>query len=53
MEKRKTANISSDIKDINREPKVRHLMSIFAVVKEEDGEKKEVDLRKIVGSKGK
>lgn len=38
---------------MNGEPKVRHSMSIFAVVKGEDGEEREVDLRDIVGSKGK
>ena len=52
MEKEKTINIGQDI-DV--EPAVRHQISlgIFAVVKGEDGEEKEVDLRDIVGSKGK
>ena len=38
---------------MNGEPKVRHSMSIFTVVKDENGEEREVDLRDIVGSKGK
>ena len=38
----------------NKESKRMLLMSgIFAVVKDENGEKKEVDMRRIVGSKGK
>ena len=41
---------------MNGEPQVRHSMSVFAVVKGEDGEdgeEREVDLRDIVGSRGK
>lgn len=53
MEKERTTNIGQDIKGMNGEPKVRHSMSIFAVVKDENGEEREVDLRDIVGSKGK
>lgn len=53
MEKEKHINIGQDIKDMNGEPKVRHSMSVFAVVKDENGEEREVDLRDIVGSKGK
>ena len=53
MEKEKHIKNSWDIKDMNGEPKVRHSMSIFAVVKDENGEEREVDLRDIVGSKGK
>lgn len=53
MEKEKYIENGWDIKDMNGEPKVRHSMSIFAVVKGEDGEEREVDLRDIVGSKGK
>lgn len=53
MEREKSINISQGIKDMNGEPKVRHSMSVFAVVKDENGEKREVDLRDIVGSKGK
>lgn len=51
MEKKKTTSIGQDI---NRKPQVQHhILGVFAVVKREDGEEKEVDLRKIVGSKGK
>lgn len=52
MEKERTTNIGQDI-DV--EPAVRHQipLGIFAVVKGEDGEEREVDLRDIVGSKGK
>ena len=53
MEKEKHINIGQDIKDMNGEPKVRHSMSVFAVVKDENGEEREADLRDIVGSKGK
>ena len=53
MEKERTTNIGQDIKDMNGEPKVRHSMSIFAVMKDENGEEKEVNIRDIVGSKGK
>lgn len=53
MEKEKHIKNSQDIKNMNGEPKVRHSMSIFAVVKDENGEEKEVDLRDIVGSRGK
>ena len=48
----KNINIGQDIKDMNGEPKVRHSMSVFAVVKDENGEEREVDLRDIVGSRG-
>ncbi len=50
MEKEKITNIGQGIKDTDGEPKVRHLV---AVVKDENGEEREVDLRDIVGSKGK
>lgn len=53
MEKEKTINIGQGIKDMNGELKVRHSMSVFAVVKDENGKEREVDLRDIVGSKGK
>lgn len=53
MEKEKNIENGWDINDMNGEPKVRHSMSIFAVVKDENGEEREVDLRDIVGSKGK
>lgn len=53
MEKEKTINIGQGIKDTDGEPKVRHSMSVFVVVKDENGEEREVDLRDIVGSKGK
>ena len=43
MEKEKHIKNSQDIKDMNGEPKVRHSMS----------EEREVDLRDIVGSRGK
>ena len=46
MKKEKHIKNSQDIKDMNGEPKVRHSMS-------ENGEEREVDLRDIVGSKGK
>lgn len=39
---------------VDVKPAVRHrTLGVFAVVKGEDGEEKEVDLRNIVGSKGK
>lgn len=52
MEKEKIINIGQDI-DV--EPAVLHQipLGIFAVVKDENGEEREVDLRDIVGSKGK
>lgn len=52
MEKERITNIGQGI-DV--EPAVRHQipLGIFAVVKGEDGEEREVDLRDIVGSKGK
>lgn len=50
MEKEKIINIGQGIKDTDGEPKVRHLV---AVVKDENGKEREVDLRDIVGSKGK
>ena len=52
MEREKNINIGQNI-DV--EPAVRHQipLGIFAVVKGEDGEEREVDLRDIVGSKGK
>ena len=53
MEREKNINIGQGIKDMNGEPKVRHSMSVFAVVKDESGKEREVDLRDIVGSKGK
>ena len=53
MEKEKNIENGWDINDMNGESKVRHSMSIFAVVKDENGEEREVDLRDIVGSKGK
>lgn len=53
MEREKSINIGQGIKDMNGEPKVRHSMSVFAVVKDENGKEREVDLRDIVGSKGK
>ena len=53
MEKEKIIDIGQGIKDINGEPKARHSMSMFAVVKDENGKEREVDLRDIVGSKGK
>ncbi len=53
MEREKSINIGQGIKDMNGEPKVRHSMSVFAVVKDENGKEREVDLRDIVGSRGK
>lgn len=38
---------------MNGESKIRHSMSVFTVVKDENGEEREVDLRDIMGSKGK
>lgn len=51
MEKEKIINIGQDI-DV--EPAVLHQipLGIFAVVKDENGEEREVDLRDIVGSRG-
>ena len=51
MEKKK--NIGNGW-DTDGEPQVRHQipLGIFAVVKDENGEEREVDLRDIVGSKG-
>ena len=53
MEKEKNIENGWDINDMNGEPKVRHSMSVFAVIKDGNGEEREVDLRDIVGSKGK
>ena len=53
MEREKSINIGQGIKDMNGESKIRYSMSVFAVVKDENGEEREVDLRDIVGSKGK
>lgn len=53
MERKKNINIGQGIKDMNGEPKVQHSMSVFAVVKDENGKEREVDLRDIVGSRGK
>ncbi len=52
MEKEKNTNIGQDI-DV--EPVVFHQipLGIFAVVKDENGEEREVNLRDIVRSKGK
>ena len=52
MEKEKTINIGQGI-DV--EPAVRHQipLGIFAVMRDENGEEKEVNIRDIVGSKGK
>jgi len=39
---------------MNGEPKVRHSMAgVFAIMRDENGEEKEIDIRDIVGSKGK
>lgn len=54
MEKEKIIDIGQGIKDINGEPKVRHSMAeVFAIMRDENGEEKEIDIRDIVGSKGK
>ena len=53
MEKKKSINIGQGIKDMNGESKIRHSMSVFAVVKDENGEEREVDLRDSVGRRGK
>lgn len=53
MGREKITDIGQDIKDMNGEPKVRHSMSIFAVMKDENGEEREVNIKDIVGSKGK
>lgn len=51
MEKEK--NIENG-QGIDVEPTVlHHTLGVFAVVKDENGEEREVDLRDIVGSKGK
>ena len=51
MEKEKSINIGQDI-DV--EPAVlHHTLGVFVVVKDENGKEREVDLRDIVGSKGK
>lgn len=52
MEKEKIIDIGWDT-DV--EPAVLHQipLGVFAVIKGEDGEEREVDLRDIVGSKGK
>lgn len=51
MEKEKIINIGQGI-DV--EPAVRHhTLGVFAIVKNENGEEREVDLRDIVGSRGK
>ena len=51
MEREKSINIGQGI-DV--EPAVLHQISlgVFAVVKDENGEEREVDLRDIVGSRG-
>ena len=51
MEREKNINIGQDI-DV--EPAVLHQipLGIFAVVKDENGKEREVDLRDIVGSRG-
>ena len=46
-------SISQDIQGMNGEPQVRHSMSVFAIVKDENGKEKEVDLEDIVGSEEK
>ena len=54
MEKEKHINIGQDIKDMNEEQKVQHSMAgVFAIMRDENGEEKEIDIRDIVGSKGK
>lgn len=53
MEKEKSIIVGQDIKDIDGEPQVRHLMAAFMVLKDDKGEKKEVNMRKVVGSKEK
>ena len=52
MEKKKNINIGQDI-DV--EPAVRHQipLGIFAVMRDENGKEREVDIRDIVGSRGK
>lgn len=50
MEKEK---IMKNNQDMDKRQKAWRLMSIFAVVKNEQGEEKEVDMREIVGSKKK
>lgn len=42
-----------DVKNV-KESEIRHSMvGVFAIVRGEDGEEKKVDMKKIVGSKGK
>ena len=54
MERGKNIKNGQDIKDMNGEPKVRHSMAgVFAIMRDENGEEKEIDIRDIVGSKGK
>lgn len=54
MEKEKIIDIGQGIKDINGELKVRHSMAeVFAIMRNENGEEKEIDIRDIVRSKGK
>ena len=52
MEREKNINIGQDT-DV--EPAVRHQipLGIFAVTRDENGKEREVDIRDIVGSKGK
>lgn len=52
MEKERTTNIGQDI-DV--EPAVCHQipLGIFAVMRDENGKEREVDIRDIVGSRGK
>ena len=51
MERKKNINIGQDI-DV--EPAVlHHTFGVFAIVKDENGKEREVDLRDIVGSNGK
>ena len=52
MEKEKIINIGQDI-DVELAVLHQIPLGIFAVVKDENGEEREVDLRDIVGSKGK
>lgn len=54
MEREKNTENGWDINDMNGEPKVRHSMAgAFAIMRDENGEEKEIDIRDIVGSKGK
>ena len=52
MEREKNINIGQDI-DVELAALHQIPLGIFAVVKDENGEEREVDLRDIVGSKGK